>query len=99
MKIEGNTVLSGKGDPNSATYTTVLGADRIYVGEKTGNKVVKTDPETGLNYLADEIVAKEVYNVETQKHGPWIMVALETGRRGWFPGSKALAKLRLDADV
>lgn len=82
MTIEENTVLSGKGNPQEALQTTVIGADRIYVGEKTGNKVVKTDPETGLNYLADEIVAKEVYDVRTQKHGPWIMVALETGQRG-----------------
>lgn len=34
-----------------------------------------------------KVDGQEIYNISTQKHHPWFILDLETGSRGWYPGS------------
>lgn len=87
VKVGDNTIITGKsGEPNSETV--LLGAEQVIVGVKSGEKVIKTDPETGLNYETDEIIAQEIYSLAEKSHNPWFVLDLETGSRGWYPGKK-----------
>lgn len=85
VAVGDNLIMTGKhGEPNKETV--LLGAERVVVGVATGNKVIKTNPENGMKYEANEVVAKEIYNVSTQCHHCWFVLDLETGGRGWYPG-------------
>lgn len=68
--------------------TVLLGAERVDVGVKTGETVIKTDPLTGFNYKDEEVITKTVYDLSKQKHNNWFVLDLETGSRGWYPGKK-----------
>lgn len=64
-----------------------LDIDRIYVGvENPERQEIVKNPDTGLNYSRNAVEAVEVYNLSKQKHSPWFVLDLETGKRGWFPG-------------
>lgn len=104
-EIGDNIVLTNK-KPDSLNITTVLlGADKVTVGVPSGKKGIKVDPVTGANYLGEIIDSQEVYNIHKQNHSNWFVLDLETGGRGWYPGSKQIvdvivetAYIKSDAD-
>ena len=59
--------------------TTELGPDGEYRREIIRN-------ERGLSEGRRAVEGQEVYNLSTQKHHPWFILDLETGKHGWYPG-------------
>lgn len=54
--------------------------------ENENRQEIVQNPNTGLNYARNAVEGQEIYNLKTQKHHPWFLLDLETGKRGWFPG-------------
>lgn len=48
--------------------TFILGVNKVVVGVNSGEQVIATDPDTGLNYLKDRIDGQTVYDLSTQVH-------------------------------
>ena len=71
-----------------------LGITKVMVGVETTDKEngeLRTEIITndrGLNERHIAVESQEIYHLKTQKHHPWFILDLETGSRGWFPGSK-----------
>ena len=51
------------------------------------------------NEQTGEAYGQEVYNLKTQKHHPWFILALETGSRGWCPGKLLYCNIIGTVDV
>lgn len=78
--IEDNILMTN----NRETF--ILGANKVVVGVNFGNTEIATDPDTGYNYERDVIEGQTVYDLAKQKHRNWLILDLETGQRGWYPG-------------
>lgn len=83
--IADNKIISGKAG-ETPKDTLLIGSERVTVGVKTGNKIIKKNPATGLNEEVDEVVDKIIYDSESQLHAGIFALDLETGGRGWYPG-------------
>ena len=36
----------------------------------------------------DVVIGETIYDVSKRKTSNWLVIALETGQRGWYPGKK-----------
>ena len=64
-----------------------LGLSKIITGVENENRQeILKDEETGLNYSRNAVEGQEIFNLKNQKHHPWFILDLETGKRGWYPG-------------
>lgn len=77
-------------DPNKVQdlkEATAFGVDQIITGvENPDRREILKDPETGLNYSRTAVEAQELYNRTKQRHRPWFLLELCTGKYGWYPG-------------
>lgn len=67
--------------------TVLLGAERVTVGVDTGEKEIAKDKLSGYNYERNKIEAKTIYDLSAQRKKCFFVLDLETGTRGWYPGS------------
>lgn len=72
-----------------------LGINKVITGIETQDILQNGEKRTeiilndqGLNERRIAIEEKEIYKLSSQKHHNWFILDLETGKRGWFPGSK-----------
>ena len=51
------------------------------------------------NEETGKVDGQELYNISTQNHHPWFILALETGSRDWYPGSLLYCNIIGTVDV
>lgn len=87
MKVVQHTIKDNQLSINNKEYFG-LNIDRIITGvENTDRQEILKDTTTGLNYSRNAVEGQEIYKLSSQKHHPWFVLDLETGSRGWYPGS------------
>ena len=72
-----------------------LGINQVIVGVESQQILSNGQPpqeiitrEDGYRESRNLVEGKEIYNLRNPKHRNWFILDLETGSRGWFPGSK-----------
>lgn len=79
--------------------TFLLGADQILVGVEDANNqeiIEKIAPDGSTKYkiARNKVEGVEIYNLNKQAHHCWLLIDLETGGRGWYPGSKEVVDIQ-----
>lgn len=79
--------------------TVLLGAEKVTCGVNVARKVIKVDPNTGLNYLTNDTEAQEIYNLRTQVHSKWFALELMGPGRGYYVGGKQVGDVIGTANI
>lgn len=77
----------------SVSETMLFGADKVFVGVENKNETEIAQDKNGIKYERNKIDAVEIYNLNKQAHHCWFLLDLETGGRGWYPGSKEVVDI------